>query len=249
MEIDEGGHAAAPLWQVTAAVIPHRRRDVKTLPAEVLKSPGEVGVFPIEKEVGIEDSRHDPGRLQGLPPVEAGRAARPEDFLFRGVPATGRLSRTAVEVTARRGAIDAGRVEPAGGREPRPFRPQKPPGGEADVGAAIQAPGQDRHKIRLQAAIGIERQDIAAGARPDAQIHRRGETDVLRQLQQTHALAANATHRLPGAVGRIVVHDEHLGSDTALRERGADGQRQVRLVVVGDDDDGDGNHSIFDFRF
>ena len=57
-----------------------------------------------------------------------------------------------------------------------------------------------------------------------------------------HVFAPHAPHRFARAVGGIVVHDDRLDADAALGERRGDGVRQIGLVVVSDDDDGDVNH-------
>src|SRR5215471_3801835 len=54
MHVDLRRHGGSPFRQIAPAVIGNGVRRVETLPAEILKPPGEVRVFAIEKEVGIE---------------------------------------------------------------------------------------------------------------------------------------------------------------------------------------------------
>jgi hypothetical protein len=65
---------------------------------------------------------------------------------------------------------------------------------------------------------------------------------TFRQLHQTHGLAPHVPHRFARAVGGIVIHDDRLDAHAALGERRGHGVRQIGLVVVGNDDDGDVNH-------
>ena len=91
----------------------------------------------------------------------------------------------------------------------------------------------------------IQREDVTAGGGADAEIHRRRETHVL-SSSRGRAVAGDSPHDVSRAVAGVVVHDQDLGQDTALAERGLDGNRQIHLVVVGDDDDRDVNHGIDD---
>ena len=204
----------------------------------------EVRILAIQKEVGIEDPRRDARRVQRFPPVEPGRAARAEDLLFLEITAALLLSRAAVEVPPRRGAIDARRIESCRREKLFSARPQDPAGGRTDIRPAIEALRQDRREVGRQAAVGIQGQHVTARRGLDAEVHGGRETDILFDREEPHRRAEPTDH-VARPIGGVVVYDERFGANDSLRERGSDRERQVRLVVVRDDDDGNVNHREF----
>src|SRR6266536_390392 len=114
MVVDEWRHPPPALRKVAPAVVSDRLRHVKTLPSQILKSPGEIGVLPVEEEVRVEEPGRDLRGLEGSAPVEAGRSARPEDLLLGQVPSVRGLSGAAIEVTAGHRSIDTRRIDLSG---------------------------------------------------------------------------------------------------------------------------------------
>ncbi len=111
--------------------------------------------FPELGQVRVEIAGRDSRALQRLPPVEARCAARPEDLLLDERTAGCGLARVAVEVPAKSGEIEAGRVEPICRSELAPLGTVHAPRGRTGVCPLIQARREGRCKVGHQPAIGV----------------------------------------------------------------------------------------------
>ena len=125
-----------------------------------------------------------------------------------------------------------------------PARPQDPTGGRTDIRPAVEVLGQDRREVGLQAAVGVQPQHVAARRGLDAEVHGGREADVLFDREESYR-GAEPPDRVAGAVGGVVVNDKRFGANDSLRERGSDRERQVPLVVMRDDNDGNVRHGEF----
>ena len=239
VHVRQRAHLSAPLWQIAPPVVGDRRWHVEAPPAQVAQPPGEIGVLAVEEEVGIKVAGRDPGALERGAAIEPRGPRSAADILLHRVSPGGRLAGSAVEVPPRRGEVDARRIQAVGRRQIESFGTHDAAGRGADVSriGRIETLGEDRREARLEPAIGIQCQHVPPGGRIDPRVHRGGESDVYGQREQPHGRSELPRH-LARSVGRGVVDQERLAGDALLRDGRAERGRQIRGVVLGDDDDG-----------
>ena len=137
---------------------------------------------------------------------------------------------------AGRGEEDSRGVEHPRGQKVASVAAQQPSGRGAGRGPIVHSRDEPRGKIRLQAAVRVEREHITALRGVDSRVHGRGKPRVFRQGDDAHPQPLGRGAR---TVRRSVVDEQDLARDASLSERGCERNREVGGVVVGDDDDRD----------
>ena len=130
--------------------------------------------------------------------------------------------------------------ERAGRRVQRPVEVLDAGADEGEAGVAVQRGGEHLDRTRLDERVGVEEEDVVAGARGHAAVRGRPEPEV-RPCRQDDDVGVARGDGAVGSVGRRVVgHDD---VDHALGAHATNALHQVVTGVVVDDDCADAHGS------
>jgi len=233
VHIDLFGEGAAVAGEDGADVVAAGVGGIEAAPAEELGAPGDVGVFAVDEEVGIEELAVDGDVVDHFAGVEGGGGGGAEDVLALEEVAVVDFAGAAVEVAEVGGEVDAGGVD-AGlvldvevGAHDEEFA--------ADgADAVIQAGGLEESLDEggHEEDVGVEGEDPVALGEGDGLILCGGEADIGGVVDDLAAVFV-AFEDVAGAVGGVVVDDDDLDLRALLGEGGFETAPDVAPAVVG----------------
>ena len=206
---------------------------VDASPAQQLGPPGDIRIFAVEKEIGIEESSFDGDVADHAAAVQGGRAAGPEDVLRPVEAVAVGFVPAAVEMPHFGGDVQAGGIEdpPLERAETRSDRKELPAHG-ARRGVHLACFHQSPYEAWAHQNVGVEREDPVGGGGADNLVLRRGEAFV--PAVPDHAdTAPVALQDFPRSIRGGVIGYHHL-QGLVLAENRIEAALDVAAAVVRD---------------
>ena len=217
-----------------------RRRGIEGAPAQQLRPPGDVGVFAVNKEIGIEEIAVDGHVVDHAAPVQRRRRRRAEDVFQVLIAAAIRLAPAPIEVPQGGRETDAGRIDArlVQRRKTRPDGKQFAAHG-ARFRVGLAGFHQGANEAGAQQHVGVERQYPFGRTGTDGAVLRFGETQVPAAVDHPHPPAELAQHGR-GAIGGPVIHHHDFDRHALLADYRFQTAPDVPRAVIRDDGCTDG---------